>query len=68
MEILELCNVFEYRGAFRLNSANCKTNNKINKKILKCLPNIWETLIEVQSFHSICLKMGVNVKSSTLYR
>ena len=28
MEILEYCNVFEYAGAFRLNSANCKKKKK----------------------------------------
>ena len=66
MEILEKCNVFEYGGAFNLNSANSKKNNKVKKQILKCLPNLQETMIEVSSFHSICLKIGVNVKRSTL--
>ena len=51
---------------FRLNLSNCKKNNKIQKQILNFLPNLWETLIEVQSFHSICLKIGVKVKRSTL--
>ena len=27
---------------------------------------LWETLIDVQSFHSVCLKIGVKVKRSTL--
>ena len=36
---------------------------KKKKKILKCLPNLRETLIEVQSFHSLCLKIVVKVKS-----
>ena len=48
MEILKYCNVFEYGGAFRLTLAHCKKNNKIKKQILKCLPNLWDTLIKVQ--------------------
>ena len=62
MEILEYCNVFKYEGAFNLNSTYCKKNNKIKNQILKCLPNVPETLIEVLSFHSICVKIGVKVK------
>ena len=38
IEILEYCNVFEYGGAFGLNSTNCKKNNKIKSKYLNvCL-------------------------------
>ena len=40
MEILEKCNVFEYGGAFRLNSANCEKKKEKEKKIFKCLPNL----------------------------
>ena len=57
---------FRIRRRPRLYLANYKKNNKIKKQILKCLPNLWETLIEVQSFYSICLKIGVKVKRSTL--
>ena len=42
-----------------------KTTKFEEKKILKFLSNLLETLIEVQSFHSICLKIGVKVKRST---
>ena len=34
-----------------------KTTKLKKKQILKCLPNLWEALIEVQSFHSICLRI-----------
>ena len=40
MEIHEYCNVFEDGGAFKLNSANYKKNNKIKKQIHKCLSNL----------------------------
>ena len=66
VEISKLSNVFELKCAFRLNSANYKRNNLIKKKIFRCLPNIQETLIEVQSFHSICLKIRVKFKRYTL--
>ena len=40
---------------------------KRNKqKTVKCLPNLRETLIEVQTFHSICLKIEVKVRRSSL--
>ena len=52
---------FEYGGTFKLNSDNCKKTKKNKKQKLKCLPNLQETLIKVQSFHSICLKIGVKV-------
>ena len=32
------------------------------------LPNLRKTLIEVQRFHLICLKIGVKVKRSTPWR
>ena len=56
------------RGISPISIINWKKNNKIKKQILKCLPNLWETFIEVQSVHSICFKIGVKLKSSTLYR
>ena len=42
--------VFEYGGAFRLNTAKCKKNNLIKKPIFNCLPNLQETLIESSKF------------------
>ena len=66
MEIIEYCNVLKYEGAFNLNLTYCKKSNKIKNQTFKCLPNVRETLIEVLSFHSICLKIGVKVKRSTL--
>ena len=66
--ILHLSKLIFFDGAkYIVNLVNCKKNNKIKKQIFKCLPNLWETLIEVQIFHSICLRIGVKVKSSTLY-
>ena len=66
IEIRKECKVFEYGGAFRLNSANCKKNNLIKKKqIFKRLPNLQETLITVQSFQSKYHKIGVKLKRYT---
>ena len=58
---------FELGWAFRLNLANYKREKiKRKKQIFRFLPYLQETLIELQSFQSICLKIGMKFKINTL--
>ena len=59
-------NVFEYGGAFRLNSASCKKNNEMKKPIFICLPNLQETLIESSKFPIDMSQNKGKVKKYTL--
>ena len=42
-----------------------RKTSKLKRKIFKCLPNLQETLIKIQSFQSICHKIRVKFKKST---
>ena len=62
MAISKLCTFFELGCAFWLNLANYKRNNYIINIVFLFLPTLQATLIELQSFHSICLKIGLKLK------